>query len=259
MRSNGGTPAPTPTEVGAVAVQLPADLRIASLAPADANVHALQPLEALVVAGESAERRQQFAAGRHCAHTVMAPLQAKRVPLLRHRSGAPDWPRTVRGSISHKSELCVAVAGAAETLAGIGIDVENSRALPAPVWARVFTTAERRHLEVLPPAARAIRARLCFSTKECYYKWYRSQGGLREPNFDEVEVDVVGTALHVHPIPASDLPAVHGCFAEGSDWLITVLWSYVTPTDHGHTVSTHNKNSLEVDHHGYTHRSTVHA
>lgn len=254
-----GSMAVTPTEVGALATRLPAGIRLSAMVPRDARARDLHPLESLLMTGESNERRQQFAAGRHCAHAALVPLRTRSAPLLRRRDGAPDWPLGVRGSISHKGGLCVAVVGSSEDLVGIGIDVEANRALPAPVWGRVFTPAELRRLNVLPPADRAVRARLCFSAKECYYKWYRSQGGRLEPDFGDVEVEVIGDSLHVRATSRAALPTVQGCFAQGDDWLITVLWSYATPARRDPAPHTQDKNQLEVDQHGNTHSSPVHA
>lgn len=259
MRSTGSIVAAAPPEVVALAAMLPAGMHVAAVAPDQAGIASLHPLEALLTADDSAERRQQFIAGRACAHHILTALAQSPAPLLRRRDGAPDWPRTVRGSISHKPDLCLAIAARATDVAGIGVDLEVHRALPAPVWARVFTAAELRRLHVLTPAARVIRARLCFSAKECYYKWYRSQGGYQQPDFDDVEVEITGTSLRVQPTPGSGLPAVEGCFAQGDTWLITALWSYAANPADSFLASSQVKNSLEVDHHGYTHRSPVHA
>lgn len=258
MRTPGSSAAQIPAEIDALAARLPVDLKVAAKVPGQVNAGELHPLEMLLMTGESTERRQQFSAGRQCARNVLSPLQGTTTPLLRRRDGAPDWPPTVRGSISHKSGLCLAIAGPAETLSGVGIDLEAHRALPAPIWARVFTAAELPRLHVLPPAVRAIRARLCFSAKECYYKWYRSHGGTGEPDFCDVEVDVAGTTLLVHPVSTSGLPAVGGCFVQGDKWLITVLWSYATPAAHESSSPKHDKSSLEVDHHDRTHPSAIH-
>lgn len=257
MRTTGSTAAPP--EVVALTAMLPAGMHVAAVAPDQAAIAGLHPLEALLTADESAERRQQFTAGRACAHHILAALAQAPAPLLRRRDGAPDWPRTVRGSISHKPDLCLAIAGRATDLTGVGVDLEAHRALPAPVWARVFTAAELRRLHVLTPAARAVRARLCFSAKECYYKWYRSQGGHQQPDFGDVEVEITGTALRIRPMPGSGLPAVEGRFAQGDTWLITALWSYAASPADRFSASSPIKNSLEVDQHGYTHRSPVHA
>ena len=214
-----------PTEVQALAALLPGDTWLTALSPAEADIANLHPLESLLIRGESAERSRQFAAGRHCARRAMATLGLGPAPLLRRRDGAPDWPLTLRGSITHKSGLCLALVGLAAEISGIGIDLEPSRALPAPLWRRVFTDAELRLLDPMPPARQAISARLRFSAKESYYKWYRSQGGVHESDFADVEVDVRGDALNVRPVAGTGLPDVRGCCVQGSTWLITALWS----------------------------------
>jgi 4'-phosphopantetheinyl transferase EntD len=218
--------APPPAEVRALATLLPDDVRLASLSPALANAADLHPDEARLLRVESPQRSREFTAGRLCARRIMDELIQAPAPLLRRRDGAPDWPRGVRGSISHKSRLCVVVAGPAPALSGIGIDLEASRPLPAPVWRRVFTATELDRLETIPPVARAITARLWFSAKECYYKWYRSQEGTEEPDFGDVEVDTAGDELHLRPLGGVYLPEAHGCLVGGRDWLLTALWSY---------------------------------
>lgn len=215
----------TAPEVGALEVLLPDGMHFAAVAPIQVSAADLHPREALLVHDESPDRRRQFTAGRLCARQVLAELGGPPVALLRSPDGAPEWPREVRGSISHKSGLCVVVAGRASMFSGIGIDLEANRPLPDPVWGRVFTAAELDRLRVLPTAARTISARLGFSAKECYYKWYRSQGGTKEPDFGDVEVYGAGDTLRVQPLAGTRLPEAHGCLINGRNWLMTVLWS----------------------------------
>ncbi|MGI8522578.1 MAG: hypothetical protein ACR2K3_04605 [Nocardioides sp.] len=63
-----------------------------------------QPLhrgEESLVRNAIPQRCTEFATSRACVRAALARLGAETGPLLRHDRGAPVWPSSVTGSISH--------------------------------------------------------------------------------------------------------------------------------------------------------------
>ncbi len=71
-------------------------------------------------------RRKTFILGRIAAHQALRMLKSERIPVLRGNRGEPVWPKNITGSISHKDNIAVAVAGRTDKYKGIGIDIEDS-------------------------------------------------------------------------------------------------------------------------------------
>ena len=67
-------------------------------------------------------RRAEFVAGRWCAHQALAAVGLPAATLPTGLLGAPAWPAGAIGSITHDAGHCLAVAGPATALRGIGID-----------------------------------------------------------------------------------------------------------------------------------------
>ena len=115
---------------------VPPDLAVVARRPAETSDSMLYPAERELLPVEPAPA--QFTAGRVCAHLAMARFGVSGA-VLRQPDGAPAWPPGLRGSIAHKERLAIAAAGRSESVAGVGIDVEEARALPASVWSSVLT------------------------------------------------------------------------------------------------------------------------
>jgi 4'-phosphopantetheinyl transferase EntD len=161
-----------------------------------------------------------LAAGRIAARRCLTELGLPGPPLLRHRDGSPVWPRTARGSITHKGDLCLVVAAAAGTVSGLGLDLEESAPLPELVWPLVLSAGEReRHVASGGPLDPG-RSRLVLCAKEAFYKWSRSVGG-EAPEFHDVTVDADGDNLLFDA--AGAVP--QGRFVLGSTWTVAVVWS----------------------------------
>jgi 4'-phosphopantetheinyl transferase EntD len=206
---------------------LPRGVQGVALVPGTVGSAALHPDERTLLTDLVGSRAAQFAAGRACARCAMAQLGAAG-PVLTGGDGAPIWPEGVRGSISHKEGLAVAVVGRSDSVAGLGVDLEDAGALPRPVWEHVLTPGEQSRLTATDDEA-ATTARLVFSAKEAYYEWFRSAGRDEPVGFQDVEVDPVGGRLHYRPRAGTGFPTPHGAFARGRDWLVTVAWSVPTP------------------------------
>ena len=67
-------------------------------------------------------RRAEFVAGRWCAYEALKAAALPATSLPAGPLGAPCWPCGAIGSITHDAGHCLAVAGPAAALAGIGVD-----------------------------------------------------------------------------------------------------------------------------------------
>lgn len=213
--------------VARLLVGLPDGVHGAAVAiPAAGSLH---PVERALMADMGSVRGSHFAGGRTCARIALAQLGVSG-PVTCRTDGAPVWPPGVRGSISHKDDLAIAIVGSDESVSGLGIDLEVAQPLPIPARRGALTPGERARVAAAPGDA-GVRAQLAFSAKESYYKWLRSSGRDDPVGFQHVEVDVEPTAgLHVGilrylPVAGVDLPVPCGLFTWGSDWLVTVAWS----------------------------------
>ncbi|WP_133240349.1 4'-phosphopantetheinyl transferase family protein [Pararhodobacter oceanensis] len=131
-------------------------------AVARADVARLFHVEHSAVKSAVPARQREFAAGRIAARAAMG----RDLPVVMAEDRAPVWPEGMAGSITHAGGWALAVAGTAERL--IGIDLEVDAALPAEVWETVLTNSERAALRDMPDVGRW--ARVIFSAKECAYK-----------------------------------------------------------------------------------------
>ena len=115
-------------------------------------------------------RLREFAAGRHAARMAMqaAGLPAVALPIGADR--APVWPDGVIGSLTHSRTLCLAVAGQAGALSGIGIDLEPATSLERNLWDSILLPEEQIDLMRAPAAKRGLLAKTIFSAKEAAYK-----------------------------------------------------------------------------------------
>ncbi|TDP93966.1 4'-phosphopantetheinyl transferase family protein [Labedaea rhizosphaerae] len=131
----------------------------------------LLPVEAAAVAKAVANRRREFTTVRHCARLAMAKLGVPYVPLVPGERGAPSWPSTVVGSMTHCAGYRAAVVAHATELRSVGVDAEPHGPLPDGVLDAVSLPAERDHLAGLPSSVHWDR--LLFSAKESVYKaWF---------------------------------------------------------------------------------------
>ena len=121
------------------------------------------------IAGASAPRVLEFAAGRHCAREALRALGEPPVAVPRREDRQPAWPPGIVGSISHASGYCGAVVARTSTCLGLGFDVEEWGRMRPELWRRIATPPEREWLRA--QAGEAERwATLLFSAKETFYK-----------------------------------------------------------------------------------------
>lgn len=129
-------------------------------------------LHPLAVAG----RQTSFRLGRSAAHQALAALGSDSGPILAGDRREPLWPTDVVGSISHTTEIGMALVAPADRTDGVGIDVENRRHAPE-LENRIPRPEERVWLGDLPKQERADALLALFSAKESIYKaFYPSVG-----------------------------------------------------------------------------------
>jgi len=185
----------------------------------------LFPEEEAAVPRAAGRRRREFATGRACARQALSDLGVHPAPIGRGARGAPDWPDTIVGSITHCSGYCAAVVARADCLPAIGIDAEPHLPLPDGVASVVARPAELSRLARLRRSEPGFHwDRLLFSAKESVYKaWFPLTR--RWLGFQEAEIDLRADGSFLVRIldgPASaglahDQPA--GFFA--GQWIIT--------------------------------------
>ncbi|MDJ0461604.1 hypothetical protein [Streptomyces sp. H27-C3] len=106
----------------------------------------LFPEEAAVVRNAVDSRKREFATARMCARRALADMGLPAVPVLPGEGGAPHWPETVVGSLTHTRGYRAAVLGRRTHFATLGIDAEPHAPLPDGVIDVTALPAERDHL-----------------------------------------------------------------------------------------------------------------
>lgn len=132
-------------------------------------------------------RRQEFAAGRACAHRALRRIGADDAPIpVAHRRD-PVWSPGIVGSITHCEGFCAAVVARAGPIASLGIDAEPARPLDAETRDTVLSPGEQGSLSHLSLAP-GVWATLGFAAKEALFKAIYPLA-VREIAFDEVLLD----------------------------------------------------------------------
>jgi 4'-phosphopantetheinyl transferase EntD len=187
----------------------------------------LFPEERALVAQAVPKRQREFAQGRECARRALAALGVARCPLLVGTRREPLWPSGVVGSISHDRELSVAVAGSAQTFAGLGVDVEPDEPLTSEVAARIWSSEEARRAGATGLMPLESAAKLVFSAKEAVYKcqfsltqsyvgFHAVSVELGDGTFEALFVDRVG------PLAAGQ--RLQGRWRRSGGKLLTAVW-----------------------------------
>lgn len=145
------------------------------------------PIEIGAMVNASTVRREEFFAGRSCAHHVLSVLGEAGTPVGVGTSREPLWPAGIVGSITHTRWLAAAVAARTVDVWGLGIDAEaTGTPLDAGMRRLVFTPSEIHNLaadEQAEPEA----ALVMFSAKESLFKCVHPRTGWRM-DFQDVEI-----------------------------------------------------------------------
>lgn len=153
--------------------------------PGDVGPVGLHPDEQAWAAALSPARRATWIAGRRALRAALAELDpvAAAAPLPVDERGAPVVPAGLVGSISHKRDLAVAIAGLDDGWR-LGIDLEQLGPRRIDVAPRVLTAAELTALASVTGGARELAVLRAFSLKEAVYKaidpYLRRHVGFRE-------------------------------------------------------------------------------
>jgi phosphopantetheine--protein transferase-like protein len=191
-------PAPLPVPEPVFALDLPHGRCVGMAIPArltDELAAALRPEERRLVEQMPAARQPSFAAGRAALRLALRQAGLADGPLLREQRGGPTLPPGALGSISHKTELAVALVTAAAVDDSapnyIGVDLEISRRLRVDISRRVLTERELRRWKELPSGeSRDHALMVSFSLKESFYKAVNAIVG-GHVSFQHVEVDSI--------------------------------------------------------------------
>ncbi|MHC0429722.1 4'-phosphopantetheinyl transferase family protein [Streptomyces sp. O3] len=142
------------------------------------------------VAGAVPERRREFATTRACARAALARLGEAPGPIPRGPRGAPVWPASTVGSMTHCAGYRAAVVARSAAVLTVGLDAEPN--LPISGGALKMTTSRQERLHIAELAASGLDVhwdRLLFSAKESVYKaWHPLTGGWL--GFEDVAVTV---------------------------------------------------------------------
>lgn len=138
---------------------------------------------ALLSPGAVPARRQQFTAGRWCAHEALRRIGRDESPLLA-RLDAParlrrsvTWPTRTVGSITHCRGYQGAAVAHTRHAAGVGIDVEVNRPLPADALGIALRDSEIRSSATLARALPAVAwDRVVFTLREALFKAWSGIG-----------------------------------------------------------------------------------
>lgn len=180
----------------------------------------LLPEEFAVVAHAVKKRRTEFATVRRCARQAMASLgvpadQVARA-ILPGPGGAPQWPPSIVGSMTHCEGYRAAAVARASEVVSIGIDAEPHAPLPEGVLPMISLPSERAMVFELADLNTAVCwDRLLFCIKECVYKtWYPcthlwldfdQAEVLIKPNDGTFGVKLLASGLRAKGVDASEL------------------------------------------------------
>jgi 4'-phosphopantetheinyl transferase EntD len=148
-----------------------AERLVACIVPISPATVTLLPDEEILVAGATARRCAQFAAGRDAARQVIAAMGKPPVAIGQGAEGEPLFPAELRGSISHTREHAVALVGLADDYRSLGVDLDDERPLGDAAAAGVTWQSEVSRIQrAMGFAERATAQNFAFSAKEAIFK-----------------------------------------------------------------------------------------
>ncbi|MCU1556497.1 MAG: npt [Microbacteriaceae bacterium] len=185
----------------------------------------LDDREAAHVARASSGRFREFMSGRACARAALTTVGLEPTALPPGRSGAPEWPREVVGSITHCDRFRGAVVAPASAYAGIGLDatphVPFSDSLAAAV-------AAPHDLSFGSSAPGIYSFAVRFAIKEAAFKAVSSATG-HGIRFDPRRINVLADDSRRRFVVRSAGPSpvwsrVHGSWTVRSGLVLALAW-----------------------------------
>jgi 4'-phosphopantetheinyl transferase EntD len=195
---------------------------ISSFQPFDAD-------EAAAVAGAIEDRRHEFFTGRNLARRALANAGCPPMRILVDENRIPIWPDGYLGSISHSGSICVAHVGRRSDFLGIGVDLEQQRAVSRELFSYVATQDEWERLSKKKSWNLDIGS-LCFSAKEAFFKAYFPVTRIFLDFFDiSLEVDwsrytFIASLVDGGKPSLGGRRSFAGRFALTGDFVATVVW-----------------------------------
>jgi 4'-phosphopantetheinyl transferase EntD len=197
----------------------------------DAPDRALLPAEAAAVARAIPERQREFGTVRHCAREAMRSLGVPSASILPDADGAPVWPASVVGSMTHCAGYRAAIVAPSDRLCGIGIDAEPDVALQGPVRDLILRDEERRHVdELTAPHPERHWDSILFCAKEAVYKaWFPLTRRWLDFGDVEVTLDPGGSFVARVGVPQPhaaglDLGTFDGRWTTGRGVVVVATW-----------------------------------
>jgi phosphopantetheine--protein transferase-like protein len=120
---------------------------------------------------------------------ALEAIGAPRVPILSTDRGAPLLPPDLRGSISHKSDVAVALVQRVEGDWTVGVDIEQLEVSQTDISEQILTPRELAALRRASTERYGFELMARFSLKEAFYKAL-DPFVRRFVGFEEVEVDL---------------------------------------------------------------------
>ena len=149
---------------------------------------AIDPGEAVLVAQTGDKRRRDFTLGRFCAHAALTQLGGDISAIGRAPDGAPHWPASFCGSITHTSGYAAALAARRDAFLSLGLDAERVGGVTAKLWPRLFDAGECALLAALAPQQQPRAATILFSAKEASFKAW-SPLGAKALSFRDIHIE----------------------------------------------------------------------
>ncbi len=129
----------------------------------------LPPAEAEFARDLKGYRMGQFVGGRIALRRACEQLGVRPAQILPDERGAPQVPRGLVGSISHKRDIAIGMVGSAGEGA-LGVDLEDYGPPRMTIEPAILRASEREALAELPEDRRWTELLLRFSIKESIYK-----------------------------------------------------------------------------------------
>jgi 4'-phosphopantetheinyl transferase EntD len=180
--------------------------------------------EALCVVDFVPRKRAEFAAGRRAARKALGRFGLGSSSIVIGARGAPMFPSGYIGSISHKGNYAVAVAGSIGNIIGVGIDLEfDVETEEVALLERVSSHREVKALGLLTGAGVDSPATLTLCAKESLFKALNPLDG--EPrDLQDVELSFGdGTFVVLTMEPPDHSRRVVGTFVQRGSLLISLV------------------------------------